>query len=327
MPHRAYREDDPNPRQRFTVNGILNINKPRGMTSFGVVARVKRLTGIRRVGHAGTLDPEATGVLPVCLGQGTRVTEFLMDTTKVYKGWVELGTATDTYDACGQVTQQEDPSGISREQVEAALGAFRGTIEQTPPMYSAVKHQGKRLYELARAGIQVERQSRPAQIYRIEVYDWQPPVVTIEVVCGKGTYIRSLAHDLGQVLGCGAHLKSLIRSRCGIFSIENAIPLEQLEEASRAGYWRRLVHPIDTVLSNWSAIIVDEETGQRIRNGQDLPLKKRPASGDDTISSPHPSGGSSFDNYCRAYNLDGRFIGVLRFSSESGLWHPEKIFL
>ena len=266
-------------------------------------------------------------MLPVCLGQGTRIIEFLMDAIKFYKGWVELGTATDTYDACGQVTQTKDPSGISREQIEDALGSFRGIIKQTPPMYSAVKHQGKRLYELARAGIQVERKSRPAKIHQIEICDWQSPVVTLEVACGKGTYIRSLAHDLGQVLGCGAHLKQLVRSRYGIFSTENAISLEQLEEAFRAGYWHYIVYPIDTVISNWAAIIVDEETGQRIKNGQALPLKKHPGYGDKATLSPHPGEDLHLDNYCRAYNLDGRFIGVLRFSAESGLWHPEKVFL
>ena len=185
------------------MDGILNINKPCGKTSFSMVAMVKRLTGERRVGHAGTLDPIATGVLPICLGQGTRVIEFLVDATKTYRAEIELGVTTDTYDADGRIIQRGDPSGISQDHLEAALASFCGLIRQTPPMYSAVKYQGKPLYKLARAGITVERRSRLAKIHRLELVDWQPPVATIEVVCGKGTYIRSLAYDLGQAWVAG----------------------------------------------------------------------------------------------------------------------------
>ena len=308
------------------VDGILNINKPRGRTSFSIVATVKRLTGERRVGHAGTLDPEATGVLPICLGQGTRVIEFLVDATKDYLAQIELGVATDTYDASGQITQRGDPSGISQEQLKSALTSFCGLIQQTPPMYSAVKHQGKRLYELARAGIRVERKSRPAKIYHLELIDWQPPLVTLEVVCGKGTYIRCLAHDLGQALGCGANLKNLVRSRCGLFDIKDAVSLTQLEDACYYGYWQHLVHPIDTVLLNWSAIIVNDDTGRLILNGRPVVLESS-ASGKETNCPKQQSvAGSSFES-CRVYNLDGCFLGVLRFDPERGEWQPEKTFL
>jgi len=218
------------------MDGILNINKPWGKTSFSIVAMVKRLSGERRVGHAGTLDPAATGVLPVCLGQGTRIIEFLVDATKAYRAEIELGMVTDTYDASGRIIQRGDPSGISQNQLESVLTSFCGLIWQTPPMYSAVKYQGKPLYELARTGITVERGSRLTEIHRLELVDWQPPVATIEVVCGKGTYIRSLAYDLGQALGCGAYLKSLIRLRCGLFDIREAVSVPQLEDAFRYGY-------------------------------------------------------------------------------------------
>ena len=172
------------------MDGILNIDKPWGKTSFSIVAMVKRLSGERRVGHAGTLDPAATGVLPVCLGQGTRIIEFLVDMTKAYRAEIELGVATDTYDTSGQITRRGDLSGISQRQLESALSPFRGLIQQTPPMYSAIKYQGKRLYQLARAGIEVERQSRPTKIHHLELIDWQPPVATLEIVCDKGTYIN-----------------------------------------------------------------------------------------------------------------------------------------
>jgi tRNA pseudouridine55 synthase len=298
------------------MDGILNINKPWGKTSFSIVAMVKRLSGERRVGHAGTLDPTATGVLPVCLGKGTRIIEFLVDATKSYQAQVELGVTTDTYDASGRITQKRDSSQISQGQLESALASFRGSIQQTPPMYSAVKHQGKRLYELARAGIKVERKSRPAEIYHLELVDWQPPVATIEVVCGKGTYIRSLAHDLGQALGCGANLKNLIRLSCGLFNIKDAVSVPQLEDAFRHGYWRHLIYPVDTVLSHWTAVVVSDDTEQMIRNGSPLVLDNYDSS---TLS--------SLENHCRAYNPDGRFLGVLRFNPEKKQWHPQKVFL
>ncbi len=291
------------------MDGILNINKPSGKTSFSIVAIVKRLSRERRVGHAGTLDPMATGVLPVCLGQGTRVVEFLVDSTKAYRAEVELGVTTDTYDACGRIIKKEDPSGISLDKLESALTSFRGLIQQTPPMYSAVSYKGKPLYKLARAGVTVERKSRPAKVHKLELVDWQPPVATIEVVCGKGTYIRTLAYDLGQVLGCGAYLKSLIRLRCGPFDIRDAVSMPQLEEAFHYDYWGNLVYPIDSVLLNWPAIVVSDDDRKNIKDGRPLVSWK-------------DSGG----NLCRAYSLDGCFLGVLRFNSGKGEWEPEKVF-
>ena len=302
------------------MDGILNINKPWGKTSFSIVAMVRRLAGERRIGHAGTLDPAATGVLPVCLGQGTRIVEFLMDATKTYQAEIELGVATDTYDASGRVTRRGDASGISREQLEAALESFCGLIQQTPPMYSAVKYQGKPLYALARAGITVERRSRPAEIHHLDLKEWQPPVATVEVVCGKGTYIRTLAHDLGQTLGCGASLRSLVRLRCGLFNIEEAVSVQQLEDAFHCGYWQHFVYPIDSVLSHWQAVIVSDEKVQTIRNGSAVALENENGAGDIPIESP-------FESRCRAYTPDGFLLGVLRFDAERGQWRPEKVFL
>jgi tRNA pseudouridine55 synthase len=292
------------------VDGILNIDKPQGITSYRVVSLVKRLSGERRVGHAGTLDPMATGVLPVCLGQATRVVEFLADASKSYRAEIELGLTTDTYDASGRVIQQMEPSRIQREQVEAALASFRGVIRQTPPMYSAVRHRGRKLYELARAGITVERKSRPATIYSLEMLDFQPPVITIEAECSKGTYIRSLAHDLGQILGCGAILKSLVRLSHGPFDIKDALSVPQLEDAFRHGYWEHYIYPADHVLSAWPAVVVDEATEQIIRNGVPVALPLEPSGG----------------HRCRTYTADGDFLGVLRFEPQKGQWHPEKVF-
>ena len=298
-----------------SVDGILNINKPWGKTSFSIVSLVKRLSGEKRVGHAGTLDPAATGVLPVCLGQGTRIIQFLQDATKAYRAQIEFGVTTDTYDATGSITSKGDPSGVSREQLLSALTSFTGEIQQTPPMYSAVKHGGKPLYELARSGIRVERKSRLTRVYHLELIDWQPPVATIEVECGKGTYIRSLAHDLGQLLGCGANLKSLTRLRCGLFGIEDAVSVPQLEDAFRYGYWQHFIYPMDIVLLHWAAMVVGDAAEEDIRNGRPLVFE-----GDGSLLT------SSYGNHCRVYNRDGCFLGMLCFDSERGQWQPEKVF-
>jgi len=295
------------------LDGFINIDKPAGITSFGVVARVRRWSGERHVGHAGTLDPDATGVLPVCLGRATRLVEFLVNTTKTYRAVVELGAATDTYDASGRVTGRADPSGITREQLEAALGRFRGTIRQTPPMYSAVKHRGRPLYKLARAGLAVARPSRPVRIHRLELTAFQPPLVTLEIECGKGTYIRSLAHDLGQALGCGAHLKSLTRTRCGGFAIEDAVSLERLEEAFSQGSGEDFLHPPDSILTDLPAAIIAEADEPALRNGIPLSL-------DIEVSDPPP-------RYWRAYAEDGRLLGILVYEPEAGVWRPKKVLV
>jgi tRNA pseudouridine55 synthase len=296
------------------VDGIFNIDKPAGKTSYGVVAFVKRLTGEKRVGHAGTLDPDATGVLPVCLGKATRVVEYLTGATKTYRAVIELGAATDTYDAAGKVTQRGDASGITKEQLEAALNAFRGAISQTPPMYSALKHHGQPLYKLARAGVGVVRKPRAVTVHRLEVIDWQPPAITVEIECSKGTYVRSLAHDLGQVLGCGAFLKSLRRTRCGIFAIDDAVGLAELEAAHQKGDLAPYLQPIDSVLGDYSSVFIDADAEKAMKQGNTLVLEA------DTKD-------ASAARLCRAYAPDGRFLGLLRYVPESGRWQPEKVFI
>lgn len=309
------------------MDGILNIDKPYGKTSFGIVSLIKRLTGQRHAGHAGTLDPMATGVLPICLGRGTRVTEFLMDATKAYRAEIELGVATDTYDSSGKITQRGDTSGINLEQLREAFSSFCGSIRQTPPMYSAVRHLGKPLYVWARAGIEIERKSRPAEIYHLEIVDWQTPVVTIEVVCGKGTYIRSLAHDVGQCLGCGANLKSLIRLRCGPFEIRDSISVTQLEDAFHNSYWQQYIYPIDAVLLHWKAVVVNDNTGDAIKNGRPIILNRCYPIDPTGHTGYFSSALFNLDNRCRVYTLDGSFLGVLRFNADSEQWQPQKVFL
>lgn len=293
------------------TDGILNVNKPQGWTSFEVVAWLKRLTGERRLGHAGTLDPIATGVLPVCFGQATRVAEFLAAGSKTYLAEIKLGAATDTFDREGRTVSTGDPSAISAEDIAQALTAFRGTIEQTPPAFSALKKDGKPYYHLARQGLSVTPKPRRVTIYSIGLIRYEPPLVTIEVECGKGTYIRSLAHDLGQRLGCGAFLNNLTRLRCGPFSIEDAVGLEQFESACREDTWRDFLHPTDTPFLDWKAVILSGQSELLVRRGSPLVL---------------PGTVGPDDRYCRAYSGDGHFIAVLRFVPDKGYWHPFKVF-
>jgi tRNA pseudouridine55 synthase len=295
----------------MTINGILNVNKPEGKTSFSMVAWLKWLSGEKHIGHAGTLDPLATGVLPVCLGQATRVVQFLADSNKTYLVQVELGISTDTYDREGEITHREDPGTITLQQIKDVLATFLGSIEQSPPRYSALKHQGKRHYQLARAGIHVEIKPRRVTIINIELIDYIPPLLTLKIECSKGTYIRSLAHDLGQHLGCGAHVKSLIRTQCGPFHIENALPESEIQCIFHKGIWDDFLHPVDTPLLNWSAVVTDETDELAIKNGHSIAL-----------SEEHSING----DYCRAYSQDGRFIAILHFMPDKNLWHPDKVF-
>ncbi len=296
------------------VDGFLNVDKPYGITSMEVVRRVKRACGIKRVGHGGTLDPVATGVVPVCLGQATRLMEYVIDGTKDYRAVVELGVETDTYDSLGQVTARSDPSEVDRAAVERALEPFQGVIQQVPPMYSALKKQGKRLYELARAGIEVEREPRAVKVFSTTLVDWSAPLITVEVTCGRGFYMRSLAHDLGQALGCGAHLKSLIRLRTGPFRVADAIALPEAREPfpPEAG-WQEALHAPDTVLSGLPAVIVGTQREGMLRDGRGFPSR----------SGPPDSGDGA---RCRAYGVNGGFIGILKFDVGTWQWRPDKIF-
>ena len=296
-----------------SIHGILNINKPKDATSMDVVRQVKRGTRVKRVGHAGTLDPIATGVLPICLGQATRLMEFMVEGVKIYRAEFTLGVATDTYDAYGTPTSQGDWSSVTRAQVEALLPVFVGTIQQTPPMYSALKHEGKRLYDLARAGIQVERSSREVSVSRLELLNWAPPLIEVEAECGRGFYMRTLAHDLGAALGCGAHLSALARLRSGQVRIEDSLTIEQFQLAADSGDWEALIEPPDFALLSLPAITLAPPAEAPLRNGL-------------------PVAGHGIDPNARhletrrAYAADGRFLGLVRFDRSQNQWRPEKLF-
>lgn len=228
------------------VHGILNINKPQGLTSRQVVDRVRKTFGMPKAGHAGTLDPDATGVLLVCLGNATKLFESLQAGSKEYEGTLTLGVTTDTMDASGKVIQTTNVGSVTEEQIIATFKQFEGEIEQIPPMFSAIKHKGKPLYKLARRGIKVERPPRIVTIHHLEVLEIHKPYVTFRVCCSKGTYIRVLASDIGTAIGCGAHLSSLTRTRSGIFTLSDAIFLDEIENCPRKAY--QAVHSVDDVL-------------------------------------------------------------------------------
>lgn len=296
------------------ASGILNVNKPRGTASFAVVSLVRRLTGVRRVGHAGTLDPTADGVLPICLGQATRIVEYLVEAPKVYHAAIHLGVTTDTYDSEGAVVASDDPSGVTREDVEAVLSHFVGQIRQVPPIYSALKYEGQPLYRYARAGKTAPREARTVTIHRLELLRFALPVVEVKLECGRGAYVRTVAHDLGQRLGCGGHLERLTRLRSGPFSLDDAIELEELEEAARQDAWQELVYPADHVLESWHAALLGEEHTFDVRRGRLLVLTPvRPEFSDLPPDTP-----------CRAYSSEGEFLAILRYRG-ADCWHPEKV--
>lgn len=297
---------------RPPLSGFFNVDKPAGMTSHDVVGAIRRAGKERRVGHAGTLDPMATGVLLVAVGSATRIIEYLQDGQKVYQGTVRLGLTTTTYDIEGETLAQADAqalAALTREQVEVALAAFRGVIQQVPPMYSALKREGRPLYELARQGIEVEREARTVEVAELVVTDWNLPEVTFHATVSKGTYIRSLAHDLGQALGVGGTLTALRRLAVGPFTLETAESLETIVEALTGDYWTQFIHPLDDALLEFDACVVDKGTEEAIRQGRQVEIACAPAT-----------------TQVRAYNLNGDFIGLLRRDDWTQLWQPDKVF-
>ena len=246
--------------------GVLVVDKGRGVTSFDVVAIVRRHLGVRRIGHAGTLDPDATGVLPILVGEATKLTPYLVDQDKEYLATVRFGLTTDTHDVGGRVLSQTPVQDLTAARLEDACRAFVGHVKQVPPMYSAVHHQGRRLYELARAGIEVERAPREITIRSIAVEKVDGPRATLRVVCGKGTYVRVLAADLGAALGCGGAVESLVRCRVGPFELRDAVSWPELMDGGPE-LWSR-VRPVETALAGWPAVRLDGPGAAGFARGQ-----------------------------------------------------------
>ena len=292
------------------ISGALVVDKPTGMTSHDVVQAVRNGTGIRRAGHTGTLDPRASGVLVVLLGPAVRLSEFISASDKRYQAIVRLGASTDTFDADGKFTRKsEAPVDVTESQFEEALKKFVGHIEQTPPPYSAVKVQGRKAYEMAREGEEVNLAPRTIDVYHLEVLEWAPPEVVIDVHCSSGTYVRSLANDLGNMLGCGGYLVGLRRTKSGRFSLRDAIPLRKLQEAFRAGNWSQYLIPAAEALADWPAIELEPEQVDAIKHGNRVPAAEDAKPG-----------------MVRAVSMAGELVALMELDEETRQWKPKKVF-
>ncbi len=300
------------------INGILNIDKPAGFTSHDVVAKMRGICGQKKIGHTGTLDPQAVGVLPVCLGNATKVCDMLADRDKEYVAELLLGVSTDTQDTTGKLLR-EIPVGedtFTQEAVRKVVMGFPGNYEQLPPMYSALKINGKKLYELAREGREVERKRRSVVIHDLEILEMRLPIVRFRVECSKGTYIRTLCADIGERLGCGGAMKSLLRTRVGGFLLRDAISLQTLQELKDAGRLEEAVLPTDSVFAEHPALHVSAEWGKLLENGNPFLPEQ---SVEKTCFAP--------GQWVRVYGEDDVFAAIYAYEKEMGRYKPVKMFL
>lgn len=302
------------------INGILNIYKERGYTSHDVVARLRGIVGQKKIGHTGTLDPDAEGVLPVCLGRATKVCDMLTDKDKTYEAVLLLGKTTDTQDITGTVLAERSVEGVAEENVLECIRSYIGEYDQTPPMYSALKVGGKKLYELAREGKTVERKSRKVTIYDIQVKEICIPRIRMEVKCSKGTYIRTLCHDIGESLGVGGCMESLLRTRVGRFDLEDSLRLSEVEERTQSGRLSEILLPLDSVFSNLDQVILKEKYAPLGYNGNPFPGKYV-----ETQNGRHNALRDA--ERFRVYDIQGRFIGIYRYEEKRGQFRLEKMFL
>jgi tRNA pseudouridine55 synthase len=289
------------------ISGVLVVDKPIGLTSHDVVQIIRRGTNIRRAGHTGTLDPRASGVLVVLLGPAVRLSEYVSASDKRYQAIIRLGATTDTYDADGTITASA-PVNVTESQFENSLVHFVGEIEQVPPPFSAIKVKGKRAYEMAREGEEVDLLPRKITVYNLELLEWAPPEAVIDVYCSSGTYVRSLANDLGAALGCGAHLVGLRRTKSGRFTLRDAIPMRKLREAFEVGNWYQYLIPAAEALSDWPAVEVTHEQVEALRHGNRIPA-----------APDSPERG-------RGISEAGELVALLVLNTETQEWQPKKVF-
>ena len=295
------------------MDGIINVNKPLGITSHDVVYRLRRLLGIKKIGHTGTLDPEASGVLPMCIGRGTKLSELLMASDKQYLTQMTLGIVTDTQDASGEVLRRSEVN-VTKEEICEKVESFIGDIMQIPPMYSAIKIDGKKLYELAREGKVIERKARPVKIHEIVIESVNLPEVVMSVACSKGTYIRTICNDIGAKLGVGGCMKDLLRTKVGRFVFEETRTLAQLQQLKEEGRLEEAVFPLESVFADLPEIRAAEEVLNKLmKNGNPFRYKGiGPVSDGDAY---------------KAYTMDGQFVGVYEYSEEKQMFYPKKMFI
>jgi tRNA pseudouridine55 synthase len=296
-----------------TISGALVVDKPTGMTSHDVVQAIRMGTGLKRVGHTGTLDPRASGVLVILLGPAVRLSEYVSASDKRYQAIIRLGAATDTYDADGKFTRESStPINVTEEQFNTALQKYVGEIEQTPPPYSAVKVQGRRAYDMARKGEEVDLAPRKINVYHLEVLEWAPPEVVVDVHCSSGTYVRSLAHDVGNDLGYGAYLTGLRRTKSGRFSLRDAVPLKKLREAFVTGSWYQYVIPAAEAL-DMPMVELNPEQVDAVKHGHRIPT---------------PAGTEiPKDGLLRAVSMEGELVALLFLDEAANELQPKKVFL
>ncbi|MGC6178292.1 tRNA pseudouridine(55) synthase TruB [Lacrimispora sp. 38-1] len=296
------------------ADGIINVYKEKGFTSHDVVAKMRGILKQKKIGHTGTLDPDAEGVLPVCLGKATKLCDMLTDKTKTYEAVLLLGMETDTQDTTGTVLNSS-PVEAGEEDVRTAVMSFLGHYDQVPPMYSALKVDGKKLYELARAGKEVERKARPVEIYEIHIEKMELPRVTITVSCSKGTYIRTLCYDIGRKLGCGGCMESLLRTRVSDFYLKDSLTLSRIEELRDDGTLGEHILPVDKVFSSCPQLVMKEEFDKLVHNGN--PFQRNQAVGEYDMS----------DGPVRVYDSTMEFIGIYEPGGDRSLLKPQKVFL
>jgi tRNA pseudouridine55 synthase len=290
------------------ISGVLVVDKPVGLTSHEVVQVIRHGTNIRRAGHTGTLDPRASGVLIVLIGPAVRLSEYVSASDKRYQAIIRLGATTDTFDADGRFTSKDETPEITEEQFETTLKTFVGEIIQTPPPYSAVKVHGRPAYDMAREGEEVQLEPRKIQVYSLELLEWAPPEAVIDVYCSSGTYVRSLANDLGDKLGCGAYLTGLRRTKSGRFTLRDAVPLRKLREAFDAGNWYQYVIPAAEALSDWPALELDNEKVEAVRHGHRVPAE------------------AGVTGMARGISEAGELIALLEVDEATQEWQPRKVF-
>mgnify|MGYP000159769054 CR=1 FL=1 len=293
------------------MDGIINVRKEKGFTSFDVVAKLRGILKMKKIGHTGTLDPDAEGVLPVCIGKATRVCDLLTDKDKVYEAVMLLGKETDTQDMTGTILKESEVN-FSIEEVKQCIESFVGEYAQIPPMYSALKVNGKKLYELAREGKTVERKPRPVHFYEIEILDISFPLVRFRVTCSKGTYIRTLCHDIGEKLGCGAAMESLLRTKVGRFTLDDAITLAQTEEAVQKGIIESKILGIEEILAEYPRVCCTKEGDRLLANGN--PLVQA------LVDAQEKNG------WIRMCSSEGSFAGVYQWDEKRNRYFPVKMF-
>lgn len=296
-------------------NGIINVYKEKGYTSHDVVAKLRGILKQKKIGHTGTLDPQAEGVLPVCLGMGTKLVDMLTDKDKEYEALLLLGVTTDTQDTTGTVLQ-ERPVTVSEEEIIKVIHSFVGEYDQIPPMYSAIKVDGKKLYELAREGKEIERKARRVKILSVRILSVELPRVRVRVACSKGTYIRTLCHDIGEKLGCGGCMQELVRTRVGGFDLENTMTLSEIEKRRDDDTLMEQIVSVEDALCSYPLYVMKPEADKYVYNGNPF--------GKDAI---HAGTASSDDMPVRVYDSKKHFIGIYEYRPEKKAYYPVKMFL